>query len=120
MKSTCAALGHQRYLCAGTLPLVCSIIRRGDSEFLNRILSHRENRGKGVSIRLIVDVDVVEWDVTLIASGSIHRAVARVLILVTDAIARVSHSGLQAEQVGNIPAFQRNLSHLCFVKGISE
>src|SRR5579864_1849732 len=120
MKSAGAALGDERYLCAGTLPLVCPIIRRGHSEFLNRILSHGKNRGKGVSIRLIVHVDVVECDVTLIAACSIHSPIARVLVLVTDAIARVSNSSLQAEQVGNVPPLQRDSSHLCFVKGIAE
>src|SRR5215470_15714548 len=120
MKDAGAALGDQRHLCAGTLPLVCPIIRRGHSEFLNRILSYGENRGKGVSIRLIVHVDVVESDVALIAACSIHSAIARVLVLVTDAIARVSNSSLQAEQVGNVPALQRDSSHLCFVKGIAK
>src|ERR1700752_4539609 len=120
MKRAGDALGDERYLCAGTLSLVCPIIRRGHSKFLKRTRRDGKNRGKGVSIRLIVHVDIVERDVTLIAACSIHSPIARVLVLVTDAIARVSNSSLQAEQVGIVPPLQRDSSHLCFVKGIAE
>ena len=120
MKNVYAALGHQRDLCARTLPLIRTIIRGGDPKFLNRILSHGENRSECISIRLIIHVDVVECDVALIAPRAIHGAIARILVFVTDAIARVNNPGLQTQQVGNIPALERNLPHLCFIKGIAE
>ena len=97
MKGVGAALGYQGDLCARPLSLVCAVIGGGDSEFLNRILSHGKHRGEGISIGLVVDIDAVECDVALIAARSIDGAIARVLVFVADAIAGVRDSSLQAQ-----------------------
>ena len=120
VKGIGAALCDQRHLRPGALPLVGAVIRRGHSEFLNRVLSHRQHRRKRISVRLIVYVDAVEGDVALIAARAIHGSIARVLVLVADAIAGVGHSGLQTQQVRNVAALQRNLAHLFFVEGIAD
>jgi hypothetical protein len=120
VKGVGAAFCYQRHLCPRALPLVRPIVCGRHSEFLNGVLRHWQYGRKCVTIRLIVHIDSVQCDITLIASRAIHCTIARILILVPDAIAGICDPGLQAEQIGNVSAFQRNLTHLLFVKGIPD
>ena len=112
-----AALGDQGHLSSRASTLISVIVRRRDPEFLHRINRRGQHRSKSIAAGLVVYVNPVQSDVALIAAGAIDRAVARVLVLINiEPVAGIRHPRLQAEQVRNVAAFQRNLPHLDLIE----
>src|SRR5207302_1646387 len=121
MELICAAFRNQGNLCTRSVSLVGVVVRRGDAKFLDGIKRGRQYGGERVSARLVIHVHTVERDVALIAAGSVHGSISCVLVLVdVRAVAGVGDTGLQAEKVGYVAPFQRDLPDLIFVEGVSN
>ncbi len=121
METVCPALGDQRHLGSRTGTLIGVVVGRCYPELLDRIKSGRQHRSKGIPVGLVVHVDTVERDVALIAARTIHGAIARVLVPVDiRTVAGVGDPGLQAQQIRNIAALQRDLLNLGFIERITN
>src|SRR5438270_9424310 len=121
MELICAAFRNQGNLCTRSVSLVGVVVRRGDAKFLDGIKRRGQYGGERVSARLVIYVHTVERDVALIAAGSVHGSVSCVLVLVdVRAIPGVGDTRLQAEKVGHVAVFQRDLPDLIFVEGVSN
>src|SRR5208282_4818433 len=69
---------------------------------------------------LVVNLDSVQSHVALVASRSVHGAVARVTYRNIAPVPQVGHARLEAQQVWNIAAFHRQLLHLILTEGNTE
>src|SRR5579864_9721356 len=121
MELICAAFRDQRNLRTRSVSLVGVVVRRGDAKFLDGIERRGQYGGERVSARLVIHVHTVERNVALIAAGAVHGSISRVLVLVdVRAVPGVGDTRLQAEEVGHVAAFQRDLPDLIFVEGVSN
>src|SRR5262249_32839582 len=72
----------QCHLGAGSSALIGIVIGSGHAEFLHGIEGRRQHRGKGISAGLIVNVYAVQRNVALVATSSVDRSAAGVLVLI--------------------------------------
>src|SRR6185503_8201278 len=72
VKVVLPALGNERYLRAGRAPVTGIRIRRDYAELFNRVRADSQNRCKGRTQLLFVDVDAVERQVRLVAATAGH------------------------------------------------
>src|SRR5580765_7753357 len=121
MEIVASASGDQRNLRAGGPALVGIVVGSGYAEFLYGILRDGQYRGERVAFRIGVHVHTVQRDVALIAACTVHRAAARIVILVNvRTISGIRDTCLQREKFWNVAGFKRQFPHLAFAEGLAE
>ena len=120
MDAVGTALGHKCDLSGRRSAFIGPIIRGGDAELLHRIECDRQDGGEGIAV-LIVGRDAIDRDVALIAVGAVDGSASGIDVFV-DAlvIAGISYARLQAEQIRNVAALQRQLLDLILIKGVAQ
>ena len=119
MKGIGAALGHQRYLCAGGTARVGIGIAGGNAEFLNGVLCVSKHARERIPLALIVDVNAVQRHVGLVAARPVDGTAARIPVGI-DLIPKVGNAGLQAQKLDDVSALNRKLFHLPGFKRAAE
>ena len=119
MKVVGAALGRQRDLSPAGIARVGIGIGGSDPEFLHRVGRHIQNTGKCITIILVVDPNAIERHVGLVAAQTVHRAAARVRVLI-QLVAQIRYTSLQTQQLHYVAVGNGQLRDLVFFESVAQ
>ena len=120
MKVVGAALGHQPNLRPAGIAGVGIGVGGGNAEFLDRVGWHGQDAGKREAVVLVVDADVVEGDVRLVAARAVHRAAAGISGRLLHLQSEVRYPWLQTKQLHHVAVGDGQFGDLRFVDGVAE